>query len=155
MKQNSNSKTPQLHPGYALEYHKLKALFDDDPDFIIGELDDQNKICTVTIKDKEKEDLFTNLINLQYLNIRIAPHEIEPSELSIARLFDTNPHFSRYFSTEVEDGLPLKAALFKPECMSYYSDDFSSPTGWTAILPEDLAKELIVGEFNIKTDLAN
>lgn len=153
---NVSSPAVKVHPPYAMEYWKLHAMFDGDPDIVIGELNDSNKSCSISFASSEKADLFESLIHVEYLNIEYEINiNTEMSEANIAKLFSTNPHFSRLMSVE-DSPVPYAAVLFKAECMHYFSDDFFSPTGHTAILPETLAVELLGGDnctALIRTDL--
>lgn len=141
----ANSPAVKIHPPYAMEYWKLRAMFDGDSDIVIGELDNDKQSCSITFASSEKADLFESLIHIEHLNIECVINiNTEMSEANVAKLFSTNPHFSRLV-TVADPTFPYSAALFKAECMHYFSDDLFSPSGHTAILPETLAVELLGG----------
>lgn len=142
------------HPGYAMEYWKLVAMFAGDPDFHIGTINDETKSCTIKIKSKAKAELFKQLCKVKYLKINVSVSEDIGKEDELAELFSTNPHFSQLYSPN-DNTTFMKAVLFKPECLRYFSDESSSPTRHTAILPRDLVQDLFGDDINIQTDLSD
>lgn len=140
-----------LHPGYAYEYYQLKALFENDPDFEIGKIDNENQSCVITTKNAKKAMLFDKLANFKFLDVKVETADIIANENGLGELFESNPLFSH-----VEEFGPdshMKAAMFKPECVAFFSDDFFSPTGWSVMTAQDLARRLFDGHINIQTVL--
>lgn len=134
-------------------YHRIKALFEDDPDFEIGAIKQttlfgsSNKIYefTVTVHDRIKCDLFTNLVKLPSnctrlkINVKYEGKSGFPAE-AYAYLLSTNPHFSRLLKTDDDDGLKMDCLLMEPEAIQYNNDVFSNPWKMETITAEKLAK---------------
>ena len=147
---------PSLHPGFVLEYWRLKAMFEGDPDIVIGEqVDDPEQPCVITVKNSDKAALLKDLLCLKWLKVDIQTAELPVGEEALAALLSTNPHFARLYDSQGQ--FPFQSVLMKPECVRVFSDDFFSPTGSTAMTAEGLAYELFTTEdgtrsINIKTD---
>ena len=145
-----------LHPGYVLEYWRLKAMFDGDPEISIGEqVDNPETPCVITVKTSDKAALLKDLLCLKWLKVDIQTEEVPVGEEALAALLSTNPHFSRLYDSEGQ--FPFQCVLLNQECIRVFSDDFFSPTGSTAMTAEGLAYELFTTEdgtrsINIKTD---
>lgn len=142
----------KLHPLYSLEYYKLKALFDGDPDFSISPVNDIEHSCTITVKNPNKACILDNYLRFDALKVNIEVKSDVGGEKALARLLDTNPYFSTLAGSD--DGL-MTAVLMKPECIPVYTDDFFSPSGHTAFTADQLVRDIFGDGFNIQTDFSS
>lgn len=153
---DANPSSLTLHPLWAQEYWKIKAFFEEDPTIEVSEVKTVNNehSCTITVDDAKKALYLAELINTVELEVRI--EDGFTNNEKIAYICKDNPNF--HALTEVTDpdtGAIRYAALeFEPKCMHWYSDDFFSPTGHTAILPYQLAKDIFYHRgVNFQTNL--
>lgn len=147
---------PTLHPLYAMEYWQLKALFQDDPTITIKDIDAKNKTCYITCSTSRKAELLQAFLNPRQLKVVIDVDHTNTS--TVEDLFDElmadNPLYAGVVTVEGSDGVRYSANEFKPIVTHFFSDDAFSPTGHTAILPQDLARRLFHGAgLNFQTDL--
>lgn len=139
-------------------YHKMKALFGEDPDINIVFDDElmelkfyvgsplkaevlEKFICPVV---KWGDVVLNNIIipgNREYY--KYVTGEEMPVHEMLYYLFSGNPHFADilYIDTIFSNGITY--VMFKKEVIQYYTDDLGDPHGITSILMEDLAKELL------------
>ena len=155
----TNTTNPELHPGYAEEYWRLVAFFEDDPTIEVGECDSKNQSCKIYTADPVKAEYLRAMIDTAFLDVEVICDEedVEPSEEILAYICKDNPHFSCLYNNkenaEDENAPMYKAAMFKPDCMHYFSDDMFSPSGHTAITARDLAKSIFYNHgINFQTD---
>lgn len=143
-----------LHPMWAEEYWKLKTFFENDPTVKVGDV--VAKRCTITFNNSQKADYFKQLINLHELSVdvRYEAADISNNE-KLAYVCDSNSLYHDYIKKEMDDGKPIfEAVEFEPVCTHWFSDDMFSPSGHTAILPWQLAKDLFGGNgINFQTYL--
>lgn len=148
----------------------LNAMFGDDPDFDILEVNEPlpdgtiekrddgatlNIVCAnvnklVILRDKlgtclegSKKLYFDYYYGKTFTNIKERP-EFQGglgTNLDIAMLFEGNPHFSRLFSGWGQAG-PIWCVVFKPELIQYFNDDGTSLTGRRSCAMEDIAKTI-------------
>lgn len=144
-----------IHPGYAMEYYKIKAFFEDDPTFKVSELDDVEKACTITVNDTLKGEILKLVLNTKYLKVNVECEQPGPTGISenmIDYLCRDNPHYDHMEVFDTEEGFTMmKALMFKPEVMHWYSDDMFSPSGHSAILPQTLASQIFYENLNYQT----
>ena len=150
-------KNTKAHPLWAEEYWLLKAFFEDDPTICVGDPDisEIGHYCTITTNDSLKAKYLEELLNLRELIVHIeCENEDVTNNQKLGYLCKDNPIFHDVITIRDEDLIKFEAVEFKPICIHYYSDDLSSPTGHTAILPWQLAKALFSGnKINFQTHL--
>lgn len=139
-------------------YHKMKAMFEDDPRIRIVFDDDMMELRFYAVTDYlidalEKfipsemswgEVTLTNIIvPPNNKNVRITHCKEQPPSDWLAELFCHNPHFSEAFYVDSIFSNGITYVIFKKEVIQYYSDNLSDAHGVTSVLMEDLARELL------------
>ena len=151
--------------------NKVNALFGDDKDFMILEINEP--LPDGTIEYREDGDTLnivsSNIIKLTLLRdylgdkfedgeilyidyyfgrtmnsnsfVNIANRPSPNARIDIAMLFEGNPHFSKFYSGYGNLG-PWFCVAFKPECIQYYNEDTVSLHGRKTTVAEDIAREL-------------
>lgn len=154
--------------------NKVNALFGDDKDFMILEINEP--LPDGTIEYREDGDTLnivsSNVVKLtllrDYLGDKFEDGEIlyidyyfgrtmnsnsfvnicdRPSSnarLDIAMLFEGNPHFSKFYSGYGNMG-PWFCVAFKPELIQYYTEDATSLHGKRSCAMEDIAYDIFPG----------
>lgn len=136
-----------LHPLYAEEYWKLVAFFKDDPTIEVGEIDAETKTCTIVCDDPLKALYLGSILDTNELKVKVeTTGEVIPTCEVVDYVCKDNPHYHELLtnSRKETDGTRFEALMFEPDCMHYFSDDFFSPTGHTAITARDLARDIFV-----------
>ena len=153
MKNSKDRPNPQMHPLYSLEYWKLKAFFEDDETVKVSEINNADKSCKIIVKDLLKKVALENLLATKELTVNIELEGSGISEDMVDYLCKDNPKYDHMESfVDRETGtVMLKALMFKAEPMHYFSDDMFSPTGHTAVLPSQLARDLFTESLNFQT----
>lgn len=146
------------HPLWAEEYWKIKTFFEKDSTVVVGDVVKVNNehYCVIKTNDPKKTLYLAELIKTKELEVTV--EDGLSNDEKMAYLCKDNPIFSRLVEvTDPETGyVKFSAVEFQPECLHWYSDDFFSPTGHTAILPYQLAKELFHGNrINFQTNLTD
>lgn len=145
------SKNVKLHPLYAQEYWKIHAFFKDDPTIEVSECDSENKSCEIYVEDPLKAKYLREVIKTNDLKVEIICSEEELSlEEKIDYVCQDNPLYSHF---ECDDTYKRGALMFAYKPCHWFSDDFFSPTGHTAVMPYQLAKDIFVGGVNFQTDI--
>lgn len=153
MRNAKDRPNPQMHPLYSLEYWKLKAFFEDDATVRVSEINNTDKSCKIIVKDMLKKVALENLLVTKELTVNIELEGSGISEDMVDYLCKDNSkydHMESFVDRETETVM-LKALMFKAEPMHYFSDDMFSPTGHTAVLPSQLARDLFTESLNFQT----
>lgn len=157
--------------------NKLNALFGDDPDFTIYEIDEPlpdgtmeiredghtlNIVCSDvakltiardhigdTFEDGEMLyiDYYYSRNNSSFVNAKNRPSVNTP--LDIAQLFEGNPHFSKFYSGYGMFG-PWFCIAFKPELIQYYNEDTTTLHGKRSCAMEDIARDVFYKDADNK-----
>mgnify|MGYP003295365722 CR=1 FL=1 len=146
-------KDVKLHPAYAMEYWKLRAFFEDDKTMKISALNDATQSCTITVDDVLKKAALESLLKLDGLKVNVVVSGRGISEHTVDYLLKNNPHYDHLEVAEKEGITWGTANMFKAEVMHYFSDDMFSPSSHTAILPYQLARELMGDSINFQTEI--
>ena len=137
----------KTHPLWAEEYWKIRAFFEKDNTVKVSDVYTVNNdhYCVISVEDPKKALYIAELIKTFDLEVRIEDGLSDNEKL--AYICENNPIFHELVEViDPESGVVKYSALeFEPTCMHWYSDDFFSPTGHTAILPYQLAKEIFNG----------
>lgn len=153
--------------------NKLNALFGDDPEFTIYEVDEPlpdgtieyrenqhtlNIVCTnmvkLTVARDHIGDMFEDgdILNIDYyysrnnstfLNVKDRPSV--NTNLDIKLLFEGNPHFSKFYSGYGAFG-PWFCIAFKPELIQYFTEDMTALHGRRSCAMEDIARDVFTKE---------
>lgn len=153
MKNSKDKPNLQMHPLYSLEYWKIKAFFEDDPTIEVSDINNADKSCKITVKDLLKKIALDTLLVTKELNVHVELNGSGVIEDTVDYLCKDNPKYDHMESfVDRETGtVMLKALMFKAESMHYFSDDMFSPTGHTAVLPSQLARDLFTESLNFQT----
>lgn len=134
----------KLHPLWAQEYWKIKAFFEPDESVLVSDVEEVNgeHFCTITVDDPKKGLYLAELIKTYELEVKI--DDGLTNNEKIAYICKDNPMFHELVEVRDPDTDVVKYAAceFEPVCMHWFSDDFFSPTGHTAALPYQLAKDI-------------
>lgn len=151
--------------------NKLNAMFGDDPDFTIYEVDeplpdgtteyyDDGRVLNIVssnvikltllrdylgdeFEDGEKLhiDYYFGRPNTNHSYVNIDNRPSTNARLDIAMLFEGNPHFSKFYSGYGIAG-PWYCVAFKPELIQYYTESTIALHGRRSCAMEDIAREL-------------
>ena len=151
--------------------NKVNALFGDDKDFTIFEINEplpdgtidyhddcdvlnivsSNVVKLTLLRDylgdrfEDGETLFIDYYYGRNMNgnsfVNIANRPSPNARLDIAMLFEGNPHFSKFYSGYGNMG-PWFCVAFKPELIQYYTEDAVSLHGRRSCAMEDIAREI-------------
>lgn len=151
--------------------NKLNAMFGDDPDFTILEVNEplpdgyiehyedgktlnvmSSNMVKLTLLRDYLGDVFEDgeILHIDYYYARsmtglsfvnIMDRPAPNARLDIAMLLEGNPHFSKFYSGMSEMG-PWYCVAFKPELIQYFTEDAVSLHGRRSCAMEDIAREL-------------
>lgn len=151
--------------------NKVNALFGDDKDFMILEINEplpdgtidyhedgdtlniiSSNAAKLTIlrdylgdKFEDGQTLYIDYYFGRTMNsnsfVNICDRPSSNARLDIAMLFEGNPHFSKFYSGFGNMG-PWFCVAFKPECIQYYTEDAVSLHGRTSTVMEQIARDI-------------
>ena len=135
---------------WAVYFHKLEALFGDDPEIKLMFDNDTPKVY-MYVDNTSKADALAALLpsevtlGMVTLEIVVIPfNEDKPSKLSLLRnAFNGNPAFSFAETSYAMDTNPVHYFVFKNKVVQYPNDDLGDYYGQCSTLYQDLAKEII------------
>lgn len=133
---------------WAAYYHKLRALFGDDPDIRIV-YDNDNVVIDMYVNGNDKADALSKLLpeEVDFGNVKLtvnvipANNECTEAEL-IRRAFLGNPHFVDVLVIDGSSTNPFTYCIFEKEVIQYHNDNLADPNGNESVLAQDIAKEL-------------
>ena len=151
--------------------NKLNAMFGDDKDFTILEINEplpdgtieyhedgdtlnivsSNAAKLTILRDylgdefEDGQKLYIDYYFGRNMNgnsfVNICDRPSSNARLDIAMLFEGNPHFSKFYSGFGNMG-PWFCVAFKPECIQYYTEDAVSLHGRTSTVMEQIARDI-------------
>lgn len=138
-------------PPYALNYNRLKALFDGDPELTISPLDVKGRSVTISSHNYYKILALSKILRspMEGLKIKLVS---ETFDSEYARTLEDalkgNPHFeSMRVATEAQTGNKILITTFKDETIQYDADNRFVPHGYETTLAETLVKQLFRREY--------
>lgn len=161
-------KTLKLSPPYVIQYNKVKAYFDGDPDINISALDCDSCSATISTENKLKyivlrDNLITDYTpndddeqdNSKFLKLTVAytgPDRMTSDEL--AALMATNPRFAYLFSAKAGP-FPFSCVVFKNGVVQYPNDNIFDPHKKATTTMEALTKEIFKSHDFVSTDIVS
>ena len=145
----------KLSPPWLEYYHKLIAMFGEDPD-IHFEYDEDEYIIKMFVDNQAKADALQKVLpavksfgNVK-LNINIIPSDkVNGVEQLYKTIFNGNPVFSDAIDIEVEGVPPMSYVMFKPLIVQFYNDNLADPYGNYTGLYQDIAKDLFIEKTGV------
>lgn len=148
--------------------NELNALFGDDPDFTIYDIDEPLPDGTIDMRPNQhtlnivcsnvakliiaRDHIGTTfedgeVLNIDYYygeggSVSVNPgFKMPNTSLDIKMLFEGNPHFSRFCTGFGQFG-PWFCIVFKPELIQYFTEDAASLHGRRSCAMEDIARDV-------------
>ena len=129
-------------------YHKLQAMFKDDPEIKL-DFDEDNIEVKMYVDNEDKADALQKLLPAEkvfgsvVMRITVVPANVGESK---AHLFETafsgNPAFSFIISVEDVFTNPVNYVVFKKEVVQYFNDNLGDYHGNCSTLYQDIALEI-------------
>lgn len=130
-------------------YHKLQALFGEDPDIQLA-FDNDGPEAELFVSNTDKAEALGRLLpgEVQFgnvtLKIAVVPANIEWDEKALMeKAFTGNPMFSKVLKLDVGSTNPFTYVVFARKVVQFYDDNLGDPHGNVTTLAQDLAKELL------------
>ena len=145
----------KMSPPWWEFYHKLEAMFGNDPEIHL-DFNEDEKIIKLFVDNSAKADALTKVLPVEkdYGNVKIKI-EVVPSDktASVEQLYKTifngNPVFSTAFDLDVE-GMPHASyVVFKPLIVQFYNDNLADANGNITTLHQEIAKDVFEPMNNV------
>ncbi len=129
-------------------YHKIKAMFIDDPNIDIVFDEDQNLI-KMYVKGHEKAEALTLLLPPEKdfggvkVKLSVIPANVHTDKADLLMIaLDSNPNFAYLQRVDVGSANKYNYAVFAKKVCQYWNDNLGDPHGNVSCLYEDLAKDI-------------
>ena len=130
-------------------YHKLKALFGEDPDIDIEYNEQENKIL-MRVENRVKAYALELLLPSArtFGNVTVHTYIIPANNNKIKRVdliekaFEGNPVFERVYKLDGVFANPISYVIFNKKVAQYFDDNLCDPHGNVSCLYQDLAKDV-------------
>ena len=138
-------------------HHILAALFADDKDILVGEIDD-SYVLTITVYNYDKFQALNRILKQEFkfgnVTLKIvllnAVDEVEHTYTEdLVTIFNGNPFFSRVEVIKDFRGIEQGYCMFAKKVLQYFNDDITNPNGIQSKLVQDVALDLFVSEAGI------
>lgn len=148
-------KTAKLSPPWWEYYHKLYALFGQDPEIHMN-FEDDDKVIKMYVDNPAKAEGLAKIIpsEMDFGNVKVTINVIpsdkaESMEQVYKTIFNGNPVFSDAVEVD-EPGLPhMCYIVFKPEIVQFYDDNLCDLNGNMTTLHQDIAGDVLNVENNV------
>lgn len=134
--------------------HKVKALFDPDPEITI-KFDENELILSLFVEDAIKADALMQLLpsTKEFGNVTLQINVIPANGIYttadlFAKAFHNNPILSQMIDTPSIFSNPVSYMLFRNEVVQYYNDNLNDYYGFESTLYEDLARDVFEGKHS-------
>ena len=146
---NEMKKSTGMSSPWITYFHKLNALFGEDPDIKLSYDEDTNRII-FRVLNQAKADALTALLpeSMSFGNVVVRIFVIPANELKtsraslIATAFSGNPIFEGVLRNNGPIMNGLTYVIFKKKVAQYYNDNLGDPNGNESCLYQDLAKDI-------------
>lgn len=145
-------------------HHMLAAIFADDEEIQVGDIDESNYTMTITVYNDEKFKALSRRLRQQYelgnitLTIILLDAVDDAADKSSAKdletIFAGNKFFSKVESVRDFMGFEHNYCLFSREILQYYNDNITDPNGFESKLMQDVAGQIFnINDVNWCTEL--
>ena len=130
-------------------YHKLEALFADDPD-VKMDYDPDARAIDVYVNGARKSEALMQLLPAKRefgnvtLKVTVIPaNDSEVSDVDLLRdAFEGNPALSHIETIMDLAHNPVNYAMFQNKVVQYWNDNFGDPNGMCSTLYQDIATDV-------------
>ena len=155
----SNKKVAKLSPPWEIFRCKLKALFENDPDITVKDIEDNTGNLTLMIEVKNHQKcialvaLLPDTVKFGNVTLFIEVHDEENDyETDYFFLFNTlfadNTSVKEVVHGKDATGTEHVFVVFRPEVKQFYANNLFDLHGFWSGLNQDIAKEVFEGTVN-------
>lgn len=139
----------KISPPWVSYYHKLKALFGEDPDIRIEYSDADKYEIKLFVKGQDKADALTKLLppvkNFGGVSVTttVIPANEESDRISLFQAaFEGNPVFKNTIVVCSDGVTPVGYIVFAKKVLQYWDDNLGDPYGNISTLAQEIAKDV-------------